>query len=173
MFFFFFSRSSIIILMERMDILVLNFYGLGTKRFHSIFKNRIMRFETHLTSPHQKHVYTPLAHPPYCTLFAPPPPPKKKTIYVSMVFNGTVVIPRRIKKQRFGEGGANKVHYGKCQLAYTKKVAVCKALMFFCCQCCCSFLLPLLCFYLFVFVCLFVCFVLFCFCFLACMLFSQ
>ena len=66
--------------MERMDILVLNFYGLGTKRFHSIFKNRIMRFETHLTSPHQKHVYTPLAHPPYCTLFAPPPPKKKNNL---------------------------------------------------------------------------------------------
>ena len=43
--------------MEAMDILVLNFYGLGTKRLHSIFKNRIMRFETHLMSPHQKHVY--------------------------------------------------------------------------------------------------------------------
>ena len=78
-----------------MDILVLNFYGLGTKRLHSIFKNRIMRFETHLMSPHQKHVYTPLAHLPYCTLFAPPP--QKKTIYVSMVFNGTAVIPRRIE----------------------------------------------------------------------------
>ena len=73
----FFSCSSIIILIEPMDILVLNFYGLGTKRFHSIFKNRIMRFEPHLTSPHQKHVYTPLAHLPYCTLFAPLPPSKK------------------------------------------------------------------------------------------------
>ena len=114
----FFSCSSIIILIEPMDILVLNFYGLGTKRFHSIFKNRIMRFEPHLTSPHQKHVYTPLAHLPYCTLFAPLPP-QKKTINVSMVFNGTVVIPRRIEKRRLCKslgrgGGANKVHYGKC-----------------------------------------------------------
>ena len=152
-----------------MDILVLNFYGLGTKRFHSIFKNRIMRFEPHLTSPHQKHVYTPLAHLPYCTLFAPLPPPQKKTINVSMVFNGTVVIPRRIEKQRLCKilgrgwgGGQIKGIMGNVQLAYTKKVAVCKALMFFCCQCCCSFLLPLLCFYLLVFF-VVVCFVLFCF----------
>ena len=69
-----------------------------------------------------------------------------------------------------GGGGANKVHMGKVQLAYTKKVAVCKALMFFCCQCCCSFLLPLLCFYLLVFLLLFVLFCFVLFCSLACML---
>ena len=84
-----------------------------------------------------------------------------------MVFNGTVVIPRRIEKRRLckslGRGGGQiKCIMGNVQLAYTKKVAVCKALMFFCCQCCCSFLLPLLCFYLLVFF-VVVCFVLFCF----------
>ena len=61
-----------------------------------------------------------------------------------------------------GGGGQIKCIMGNVQLAYTKKVAVCKALMFFCCQCCCSFLLPLLCFYLLVFF-VVVCFVLFCF----------
>ena len=66
--------------------------------------------------------------------------------------------------QNLGEGvggGQIKGIMGNVQLAYTKKVAVCKALMFFCCQCCCSFLLPLLCFYLLVFFLLL--FVLFCF----------
>ena len=87
-----------------------------------------------------------------------------------MVFNGTVVIPRRIEKRRLckslgrGGGWANKVHYGKCATAglilkrqqYVKLLCsfVVNVVVLFCCLC-------------FVFICLFffvvVCFVLFCF----------
>ena len=65
------------------------------------------------------------SHLPQFTLFAlpPSPPPPKKKLWLALfsISLGTAVKPSRNEKKNKGDTkfwGANKVHYGRCAMAY-------------------------------------------------------